>query len=100
VGLDQHKKKVVDARLRAGETRWAIRPWRWPFRKPRTLGCPRRTSSGPSPRAPGRPRRRGDRQRGVRGRTFEKKGEVVVDGTRYGEDELIAAIERDGKFLV
>jgi YebC/PmpR family DNA-binding regulatory protein len=25
--------------------------------------------------------------------TFEKKGEVVVDGTRYGEDELIAAID-------
>jgi YebC/PmpR family DNA-binding regulatory protein len=25
--------------------------------------------------------------------TFEKKGELVVDGTRYGEDELIAAID-------
>jgi YebC/PmpR family DNA-binding regulatory protein len=25
--------------------------------------------------------------------TFDKKGEVVVDGTRYGEDELIAAID-------
>src|SRR5919197_3130571 len=25
--------------------------------------------------------------------TFEKKGEIVLDGTRYGEDELIAAID-------
>jgi YebC/PmpR family DNA-binding regulatory protein len=25
--------------------------------------------------------------------TFEKKGEVVVDGTRYGEDDLLAAID-------
>jgi YebC/PmpR family DNA-binding regulatory protein len=31
--------------------------------------------------------------------TFEKKGEIVVDGARYGEDELLAAIDAGAEDL-
>jgi YebC/PmpR family DNA-binding regulatory protein len=31
--------------------------------------------------------------------TFEKKGQVVVDGTRYGEDDLMAAIDAGAEDL-
>jgi YebC/PmpR family DNA-binding regulatory protein len=32
--------------------------------------------------------------------TFEKKGEIVVDGTRYSEDDLLAAIDAGAEDLV